>query len=174
MSASNNPGGNENITILTLMGVSGCGKTSVGKMLSARLGWDFIESDDYHSEADIEKMSAGIPLTDDDRWPWLERLHGVIKQKQADGIPLVLACSALKESYRDLLYKGLSRCVYVYLKGDFNLIYTRMRQRAHFMKAHMLQSQFDVLKEPSNAFVVDIKSPVPQIVDIIISAYSLA
>jgi len=172
MGTSNNPD-NGNITILTLMGVSGCGKTSVGKMLSTRLGWDFLESDDYHSEADIEKMSAGIPLTDDDRWPWLVCLHGVIKQKQADGIPLVLACSALKESYRDLLYKGLSGCVYVYLKGDFNLIYTRMRRRAHFMKAHMLQSQFDALEEPANAFVVDIRASIPQIVDSIISAYSL-
>ena len=150
-----------------VMGVSGCGKTTVGKMLAERLDWDFIESDAFHSAEDVRKMSNGIPLTDDDRWPWLERLNAAIKEQQIEGRSCVVACSALKESYRELLCKGVTSCLYVYLKGDYPLIEKRMRQRAHFMKAGMLQSQFDALEEPTDAITIDIRRSPDMIVEAI-------
>jgi len=155
------------------MGVSGCGKTIIGTTLADKLGWEFIESDSYHSQEDIRKMSNGIPLTDADRWPWLERLHSLLAEKQADGIPVILACSALKESYRQILCEGLRRCEYVYLKGKYDLIWKRMRQREHFMKPAMLQSQFDELEEPIDALTVLISQPVDQIIEKIINHFSL-
>ena len=155
------------------MGVSGCGKTAVGKALAKRLGWEFIESDDYHSESDIRKMANNIPLTDEDRIPWLEVQNRILLQKQGDGIPVILASSALKESYRELMCQGLDGCEYVYLKGSYNLIWERMSRRSHFMKPSMLQSQFDTLEEPSDAFTVDILHSVQQIIDQIIDHFHL-
>ena len=145
------------ISVITVMGVSGCGKTTIGSVLAKQLGWKFIESDDYHSEADIQKMSNGIPLRDADRWPWLERLNELLLEKLDHGQQIVLACSALKQSYRDKLYANIQDGVYVFLKGSYDLIRERMQLREHFMKAEMLQSQFDALEEPQDAMVIDIR-----------------
>ena len=163
----------EPISIITLMGVSGCGKTIIGTTLADKLGWEFIESDNYHSLKDVRKMSNGIPLSDADRRPWLESLHYLLTEKQADGIPVILACSALKESYRKMLCKGLWGCEYVYLKGSYDLIWERMRQREHFMKPAMLESQFNTLEEPEDSLIVHISLPVDQIIEKIISHFSL-
>ena len=153
---------------IILMGVSGCGKTTIGKALAKRLGWDFIESDDYHSAEDVRKMANGIPLTDADRQPWLRRLHATMVEKLNSGRSCVVACSALKETYREVLREGLGACQFIYLQGDFELIKARMQQRTHFMKAGMLRSQFDALEEPKNALVVDIrKTPEVIVGDII-------
>jgi len=144
-------------TAVIVMGVSGCGKTTVGRLLSERLGWAYLESDEFHSSQDIEKMSSGIPLNDEDRWPWLERLHDLLLDHSQRNQSVVLACSALKQSYRNLLGKGLKNVFFVYLKGDFDLIYQRMKQREHYMKADMLRSQFEALEEPMNAVIIDIQ-----------------
>jgi gluconokinase len=161
------------VSVIILMGVSGCGKTAVGKALSKVLGWEFIESDDYHSDNDIRKMSSNIPLTDEDRWPWLEVQNRILMQKQAEGIPVILASSALKVSYREMMCRGLVGCAFVYLKGGYDLIWERMNRRAHFMKPSMLQSQFDDLEEPIDAFTVNIIHPVPHIVEQIINRFHL-
>ena len=155
-----------------MMGVSGCGKTIIGTILADKFCWEFIESDSYHSQQDIRKMSNGIPLTDVDRWPWLERLHSLLAEKQADGIPVILACSALKESHRKMLCEGLRGYEYVYLKGKYDLIWERMRQREHFMKPAMLRSQFDILEEPEDALTVQINQSVDLIIEKIISRFS--
>ncbi len=152
------------VSALILMGVSGCGKTTIGRLLSERLGWDFIESDDYHSSADVARMSSGIPLTDEDRQPWLARLRLVLDEYNAHRQPVIMACSALKAAYRRVLSVGLPAVRFVYLKGDYDLILERMRARAgHFMKAGMLRSQFAALQEPPHALSVDIRQP-PQVI----------
>ena len=155
-----------------MMGVSGCGKTIIGTTLADKLGWKFIESDSYHSKENIRKMSNGIPLTDADRWPWLEQLHSLLAEQQVEGIPVVLACSALKESYRKMLCGGLRGCKYIYLNGKYDLIWERMRHRKHFMKPAMLRSQFNTLEEPEDALTVQINQSVDQIIEKIISRFS--
>jgi len=147
----------KNFAAIIVMGVSGCGKSTVGRLLADRLGWPFIESDDFHSAEDILKMSNGIPLTDEDRWPWLNRLHDLMVDFSMQGQPVVLACSALRRSYRNLLAQGLNNVLFVYLKGDFELIFERMKSRSHYMKPGMLRSQFDALEEPLDALTLDIK-----------------
>lgn len=148
------------------MGVSGSGKTTVGKALAAALGWPFIDGDDYHPGANREKMARGQPLTDTDRIPWLDHLHDLITAQFAEGRSLVVACSALKRSYRDLL-RGADKLVqFVYLKGDYELIRARLVKRSdHFMKAGMLENQFATLEEPREALVVDVKKSVNDMVD---------
>lgn len=148
-----------------VMGVSGCGKSTVGRMLSEKLNWVFIESDDYHSAEDIQKMSNGIPLTDEDRWPWLNRLHDLMVDFSTQGQPVVLACSALKQSYRNLLAQGLDNVLFVFLKGDYDLIFERMKSRNHYMKAGMLRSQFEALEEPLDALVLEINEPPMEIAE---------
>jgi gluconokinase len=153
-----------------IMGVSGCGKTSVGKALAERLGWDFYDADDYHPAENVAKMASGIPLNDKDRAPWLEELHKLIADSLARGRPGVLACSALKERYRRALLAGTPGVQFVHLKGSYELIWSRMNMRAdHYMKPHMLQSQFDALEEPSDALVVDISLSIEEIVDCILA-----
>ena len=159
---------NPSISTIILMGVSGCGKTTIGKLLAERLDCVFIESDEYHSADDIRKMSSGIPLTDQDRWPWLYCLNKLLRDAQDRSKPVVLACSALKQEYRDILSAGLLNFFYVYLRGDYELIFSRMQQRRHFMGAHMLASQFEILEAPADALVIDIKLPPHQIVDTIL------
>lgn len=146
--------------IFILLGVSGSGKTSLGRSLANQLGWSFFDADDYHPSANIHKMSSGIPLTDADRQPWLERLNALLKaQNQA-----VLACSALKESYRQTMVNGLDDVAWVYLKGSYNTIYQRLNAReGHFMTSSLLQSQFDALEEPNNAQIVDITEPLEEL-----------
>lgn len=152
------------------MGVSGCGKTTIGTALANRLGWTLIESDNYHSSADIHKMSVSIPLTDADRFPWLENLNELLLAEQRTGNSIVLACSALKHSYRNLLYRDINCGMFVYLKGSYTLILARMQEREHFMKPEMLQSQFDALEEPRDALYIEIEQSVASIVDQIITS----
>jgi gluconokinase len=155
---------------IILMGVSGCGKTSVGKALSTALCWPFFDGDDFHPEENIAKMSQGIPLDDADRQPWLENLNQLVADHLMEESPLIVACSALKQRYREILQGADNDLVFVYLEGSFNLIYARIQQReSHYMKAEMLLSQFQSLEEPQNAITVNIQKDVPEIVAEIIA-----
>ncbi len=148
-----------------IMGVSGCGKTSVGKSLAEHLGWLFYDADDFHPPANVEKMANGIPLDDLDRAPWLASLHDLISSSLKESKPGVLACSALKEHYRQRLLEDNDGVQLVYLKGSYDLIRTRMAARKeHYMQPKMLQSQFDTLEEPVNALTIEISVPVHEIV----------
>jgi len=149
---------------MIVMGVSGCGKTTIAARLAEKLGWTFIESDNYHSKEHIRKMASGIPLTDTDRQPWLESLHDLLADLSKKNQSAVLACSALKEKYRQTLTAGLKNIQFVYLKGDYGLIWQRMQERQHYMKPSMLRSQFEVLEEPENALVIDIAQPPDKII----------
>jgi gluconokinase len=134
--------------VLIVFGVSGAGKTTVGELLARELGWDFYEADDFHSPANIEKMRRGVPLTDDDRWPWLENLRELIKRCVAAGENAVLACSALKRVYRKYL-RVSAEVKFVFLHGDYAVIAKQLqRRRVHFMNPALLQSQFADLGEP--------------------------
>ena len=157
------------IRFFIVMGVSGSGKTSVGKSLAEHLGWDFYDADDFHPQANVEKMATGMPLDDSDRTPWLAALHDLISSSLTQNRPGVLACSALKERYRRRLLEGNAGVQLVYLKGSYELIWSRMIVRKdHYMKPHMLQSQFDALEEPSDALTVDISLPVDEILQVVI------
>lgn len=148
--------------IIVLMGVSGSGKTTVGRLLAQRLGWSFLDADDYHPAANVEKMRSGTPLTDEDRWPWLDRLNALLREQQADGRDAVLGCSALKQKYRDRLAANLDTVRWVHLKGSFELIESRLKARhGHYMPTTLLRSQFAALEEPGEAVVADI-SPCPE------------
>ena len=141
--------------IVIVMGVSGSGKTTIGNLLANHLGWQFYEGDNFHSQESIKKMASGVPLTDDDRAPWLERLRDVMGQCRNAGADAVIACSALRQSYRTYLAEGASDVRIVYLKGDYDAIRERIiRRHGHFMKDTLLQSQFSVLEEPTDAIVV--------------------
>jgi gluconokinase len=153
-----------------IMGVSGSGKTTVGQELAQRLGWAFYDADNFHPKENVAKMSSGTPLNDKDREPWLEALNKLIAENLEQNQSLVLACSALKEKYRQHLARGHeNETKFVYLEGDFETIYTRMQARKHFMKPAMLQSQFDTLEEPANAIVVDIRGTQDEVVDDILA-----
>jgi gluconokinase len=150
--------------IIVVMGVTGSGKTTVGQLLAARLGWIFADADDFHSAANKEKMHNGIPLTDADRLPWLAAMHDQIAKWVASKENAVLACSALKQSYRRLLWEG-PEVKFVYLKGSYELIAERLRSRTgHFADEHILAGQFADLEEPTDAIVVDIGTTPDQIV----------
>ena len=149
---------------IIVMGVSGCGKSSVGKLLAEKLGWDFYDADDFHPPVNVKKMADGIPLDDSDRAPWLALLHELISSSLKQNQPGVLACSALKERYRQQLIEGNENIQLVYLKGSYELIWSRMStRREHYMQPEMLQSQFDALEEPVNALTMDISGPVDDI-----------
>ena len=153
-----------------IMGVSGSGKSSLGKALADHLGWDFYDADDVHPPANVAKMSSGIPLTDEDRAPWLASLHDLIESCLREDRPGVLACSALKERYRQTLLSGNAGVQLVYLKGSYELMRSRMVHRpGHYMKVNMLQSQFDALEEPQNALTVDAARPLDELVSQILS-----
>ena len=151
--------------VLVLMGVSGTGKTTVGKVLAAELGWDFVEGDDFHPAANVEKMSAGIPLNDDDRRPWLQALRRRVEQACQQGENIVLSCSALKHDYREYLEQHDPECVqYIHLIGSEELISRRLAERiGHFMNPNLLQSQFDALEVPQGTLQVDI-APAPEVI----------
>ncbi len=156
-----------------VMGVSGSGKSSIGRALAEQLGWDFYDADDFHPPANVAKMAQGIPLDDADRTPWLAALHQLIVSSLQADRPSVLACSALKERYRQQLVGDSEAIRIVYLKGSYDLIWSRMQKRTdHFMKPHMLQSQFDTLEEPLDAITIDISTSVAEIIQMIISAMS--
>jgi gluconokinase len=142
--------------VILLMGVSGSGKTTVGRLLALQLGWEFADGDDYHPAANVEKMRNGIPLTDADRAPWLETLRALIAGWIAARKNAVLACSALKGVYRESLQIGPEVQV-VYLRGTPQLLRQRLRTRVgHFMTERMLESQLAALEEPEDAVVVDV------------------
>jgi gluconokinase len=161
------------IRFFIVMGVSGCGKSSVGVALAKQLGWGFYDADGFHPPENVAKMASGIPLDDSDRAPWLAELHDLISASLKADRPGVLACSALKERYRQMLLDGNPNVQLVYLKGSYDLIWSRMEKRKdHYMKPHMLQSQFDALEEPKSALTVDISMSVNDIVQQIISDLS--
>jgi gluconokinase len=152
------------------MGVSGSGKSAVGRSLAQRLKCPFFDGDDFHPPDNVAKMSKGIPLDDQDRRPWLVALHDLISLHLSQDRPAVVTCSALKKDYRRLLAEGNPGLVFVYLKGDYDLIWRRLSARKdHYMKASMLRSQFDDLEEPSagEALSVEITRPPDDTVDII-------
>jgi gluconokinase len=147
--------------VLVLMGVSGCGKSTVGGVLAGRLGWDFGEGDDLHPPENVAKMAAGHPLTDDDRWPWLDRVAGWIRDHVDNDRPGIITCSALKRSYRDVL-RG-EHVVFVYLRGTKEQIAARHTSRhGHYMPSSLLDSQFDALQPPGKdeqSITIDIGAP---------------
>ena len=139
------------------MGVSGSGKTTAGQKLAQAMGGLFLDADDFHTAEKKAKMHAGIPLNDDDRWPWLDRLNAELRRAANQDQPVFLACSALKQKYRDRLVAGLPGARFVYLKGSIEFIRSRLLQRKnHFMPASLIDSQFAELEEPRNAIVLDI------------------
>jgi gluconokinase len=136
--------------VVIIFGVSGAGKTTLGKLLARKLGWAFYEADDFHLPANVEKMRAGIPLTDEDRWPWLESLRDLIKRLDSKE-DAVLACSALRHAYRRFLRVN-DQVKFVYLRGDYPLIANQLCERkGHFMNPELLKSQFADLEEPRAA-----------------------
>jgi gluconokinase len=158
-----------------IMGVSGSGKTTVGRALVERLtsagcpGWEFLDADDFHPPANIARMAAGIPLTDADRQPWLEALNKALAASRQAGRHPVLACSALKQAYRERLLEGLPGIIIVYLQGNYEVIWERMAARPeHYMQPAMLHSQFEALEEPQGALVADVRQPPEEIVEAIL------
>ncbi|SEJ72301.1 gluconokinase [Paraburkholderia diazotrophica] len=154
--------------ILIAMGVSGAGKTRIGELLAERLNCAFTDGDAFHSAANKEKMHRGIPLTDEDRWPWLRTIRAAIEEKQQANETAVFTCSSLKRSYRDILRDGDKDVCFVYLKGTRELLAQRLQTRTgHFFDPSLLQSQLDTLEEPGEdeAITVSIELTPEQIVD---------
>jgi len=155
-----------------IMGVSGSGKTTVGKALARRLGWDFFDADDFHPAENIAKMASGIPLSDSDRAPWLAALHNLLSSTLKSNHHPVLACSALKETYRAQLLDGIDKVEIIYLKGSYELIWSRMSGRdGHYMRPEMLRSQFAVLEQPENVFSLDVSMSPQDMVGKIVETY---
>ena len=150
--------------VILLMGVTGSGKTTIGAALAESLTWQFVDADEFHSPANVAKMRAGIPLEDADRVPWLASLHTAIVGWLQTGASVVLACSALKQAYREQLLVSPDVRL-VYLRGSCEVISRRLSERhGHYMNADLLASQFATLEEPQDAIVVNVDAPVPQII----------
>jgi carbohydrate kinase (thermoresistant glucokinase family) len=166
------------VAILIVMGVSGCGKTTVGNLLAQRLGWQFQDADWFHPPSNVDKMHKGIPLTDEDRWPWLKAVAAWIDKARASGDHGVIACSALKRHYRDVLIGDRRDVRLVYLKGDETLIGRRVSTRhEHFMPPALLHSQFEALEEPGpkeNPVIVSIEPKPNEIVQQILSNLNIS
>jgi gluconokinase len=163
--------------MIIIFGVSGAGKTTVGKLLARELGWRFVEADDFHPAANIEKMRNGHPLTDEDRWPWLDCLRQQIERLLSAGENAVLACSALKRAYRDRL-RVSGEVKFMFLRGDYVLVEKQLRGRhRHFMNAALLKSQFDDLEEPQpdeNVLTIQLGQTPQEIVEEIKTNLNLA
>ncbi|MBL8057327.1 MAG: gluconokinase [Anaerolineales bacterium] len=158
--------------IVIVMGVSGCGKTTVGARLAERLGWPFYDGDDFHSPANKAKMGRGLPLDDADRAGWLAALADLLRAHLAEGRSVVLACSALKQRYRDQL-RVAPEVRFVYLRGSYGQILARLQARAgHYMKPALLASQFAALEPPDDALTVDIAAQPAEMVEQIVRALS--
>ena len=156
---------------IIVFGVSGAGKSTICKLISDALTIPFLDADDFHPQANIQKMTSGNPLTDEDRIPWLKAVNAELHQNKETGF--VLACSALKEEYRKILEVGISDINWVYLKGNFELIFSRLQaRRNHFMNPDLLQDQFDTLEIPEYGFTVSIEYPPDEIVQKIINYLS--
>ena len=154
--------------VLVLMGPMGCGKTAIGKMLAKKLGWPFHDADDFHPKENVEKMRAGIALTDEDRKLWLEKLRAHIQRWLKHGQNTILACSALKQAYRNILGVNQNTMRAVYLKGSYSLLRKRIEGRQHpYMDKNLLRSQCDTLEEPKDGIVVDISAAPETIVEAI-------
>ncbi|NBT12625.1 MAG: gluconokinase [Planctomycetia bacterium] len=154
--------------VVVLMGVCGCGKTEIGRLLAARLGCDLLDGDDFHPPANVEKMRSGIPLTDADRWPWLDRLAAAITARLKEGSGAVVACSALARRYRDRLGIARPGVMLVHLAGDRDLLAARLAARqGHFMPPALLDSQLAALEPPAldeHALTIDVATAPPDIV----------
>ena len=156
--------------IVVVMGVAGSGKTTIGRMLAQSMDCLFLEGDSLHSEANVAKMSQGLPLTDVDRRPWLEAVHANMGQAFERGEDLVVACSALKQEYRTVLAEDIP-VTWVHLQGSAEMLRARLERRTgHFMKANMLASQIEALEHPADAIVVDASQEPFAIVDEILSS----
>jgi gluconokinase len=152
--------------LFIVMGVSGCGKTTMAQKLALATGGDWLDADSFHPPGNKAKMAAGIPLTDEDRRPWLDLLNAELHRVASSGKSIFLACSALKQKYRDRLAAGLPEARFIYLKGPFELIQARLAHRTnHFMPARLLESQFTDLEEPKDALVLDISKTEDQMVE---------
>jgi gluconokinase len=164
-------------SVIVVMGVSGSGKTTIGSRLAARLHWQFAEGDSFHPPANVARMRDGIPLTDEDRWPWLDAIAAWIDAARASGGRCVVTCSALKRAYRERLAGGHDDVRFVYLKGDHALVAQRMADRqGHYMPVALLQSQFATLEEPSpgeNPLIVSIEAAPEEIVAGIVAVLKL-
>ena len=159
--------------IVVVMGVSGCDKSTVGQALAGRLGWKFLDADDFHPPANVAKMASGTPLTDDDRWPWLDRIAEELRSILARGGSAVLACSALRQSYRDRLARA-GDVRFVHLAGDYATIAARLAARTHrYMPATLLDSQFAALEPPTDALVVDVAQAVDGQIAQVVAAFHL-
>ncbi len=147
--------------LVIVMGVSGSGKSTIGNSLADLLNWPFFDADDFHPQSNKDKMAAGIPLTDEDRYPWLQ----LIVDRLSTESNSILACSALKSTYRVILNEASENVKWVYLNGDYETIKQRMEKRPdHFMKSDLLRSQFETLEVPSDAIEIDITSSIGEIV----------
>ena len=154
--------------ILLVMGVAGSGKTTIGRQLADALGWAYHEADDFHSAANKAKMGAGIPLTDEDRAPWLAAIHEGMARTAREGKSAVFTCSALKARYRDALLAGLEGVGLVFLHGDRELLLRRLQGRSeHYMKPDMLDSQLAILEPPDGALSLDVVAPPAELVAVI-------
>ena len=162
-------------TIIYIMGVSGSGKTTIGKKLSDRIGIPFFEGDAFHSQKNVEKMRTGHPLNDNDRAEWLAKINEIAKEQMISK-GAIIGCSALKKKYRRVLTSGITvPVIWIFLRGSFELIQKRMKLRKdHFMPAALLASQFETLEQPTNAVTVDIEGKPDNIVDEIISRLDIS
>lgn len=163
--------GEESTFAVILMGPMGSGKTTIGELLSAELGWKLYDADDYHPVENKKKMADGIPLDDNDRAPWLRILKTIIEDSLSQGQSMILACSALKEKYRDLLGVDQKQVFSLFLKGSRELLTERIEARSHeYMNKDLLTSQLATLEEPDTGFIVDISGTPDQVIDRIRSA----